>query len=330
MNLPDLVNQHLGDEQAAASVHLGGDDRVYITPTRTLVYRAEGLLSDETVEEFSHNVERLSIASGRRKDKFELEYIDGKETFTVPGKRTDDILQSLMAGILSVSGVMDGDETLAAVYRFSELTFVVTSKRVVKHVGQAVWDADFEEYPFADITGLSFEDGSVATSIVIERNGRPERIKCPNEQARVVRQTLEKELFDFYDVASLAEFNTVVAPDEEEDAETERADTNFEQSGLKPLGSGSASQSPPDPTPDPTPEESQATNGTTATSMFEETEAEPIQEPAAAPTEVASADSADVQAQLADLTAVVEQQSALLEQQQVLLEQLIDELSRGR
>ncbi|MFC6798837.1 hypothetical protein [Haladaptatus sp. DYSN1] len=320
MNLPDLVHQHLGDEQVTANVHLGGDDRVYVTPTRTLVYRAEGLLSDESVTEFGHDVDRLAVASGRRKDTFELEYVDRTESFTVPGKRTDDILQPLLAGILAAAGVMDADETLAAAYRFSELTLVITSKRLVKHVGQAVWDAEFDDYLFDELTGLSFEDGSVATTIVLSRAGRPERIKCPNEKARLVRQTLESELFDYYDVPTLEAFNAQVAPDEQEPTH-ESIEDDFEESGLKPLGSGRAEAAE---TESESPDDQRQ-----VTAMFGDREAESDESP---PTEVAApaADADDVQAQLEALTAAVEQQSALLEQQQALIEQLIDELSRGR
>ncbi len=35
------------------------------------------------------------------------------------------------------------------------------------------WDEDFEEYRFDDVTDLQFEEGSVATSVVMTVNERP-------------------------------------------------------------------------------------------------------------------------------------------------------------
>ena len=78
MSLPDALTSALGEEPAVAEVSLGGDDILAVTPTRTLVYRAEGLLSDEAVEEYPHDAERLTLSEGRRKAKLTMEYgLDG-------------------------------------------------------------------------------------------------------------------------------------------------------------------------------------------------------------------------------------------------------------
>jgi hypothetical protein len=103
------------------------------------------------------------------------------------------------------------------VFRFSELTLIVTDARVVKHIGAALWTDDFEEYAFADLTGLSFERGSVATEVVLEINGRPQRIKTPNEQARKVQQVVEDPVFAFHDVGSLDALNEAVSTADDED-----------------------------------------------------------------------------------------------------------------
>ena len=81
MSLPDALTSALEDESAVAEVDLGGDDTLAVTPTRTLIYRADGLLSDEAVEEYPHNAERLTLSEGRRKAKLTMEYgLDGTET----------------------------------------------------------------------------------------------------------------------------------------------------------------------------------------------------------------------------------------------------------
>ncbi|WP_222918898.1 hypothetical protein [Natrinema sp. SYSU A 869] len=222
MSVPGIVQSTLDGEEIAARVSLGSDDELFITPTRTIVYRADGLLSDESADEFPHDADRLTISEGRRKTKFTLEYaLDGEQTFTVPGGKTDDVLHPVLAGVLNGNGISDPGETVVKTYRFSELTLIITSDRLVKHIGGAVWDGDYEEYHFGDVTNLDFEDGSVATQIVLTANGRPQRIKAPNEQANDLRERLKRALFDYHDVGSLEELNEAVGEDDESAASSE-------------------------------------------------------------------------------------------------------------
>ena len=219
MSLPELLAGTVGDESVVADVTLGGDDRLAVTPTRTLVYRGDGLLSDESVAEYPHDVERIAVSTGRRKAKLTLGYgLDGDETISVPAKRIDDVLHPVLAGVLSARSVTDPGESVVRTFRFSELTLVVTSERLVKHVGSAVWDEEFEEFAYADITDLDFEEGTVATAVVLTHGGRSERFKAPNESARAVRETLIDAVCAYHDVDSLEEFRLTVADDEEADA----------------------------------------------------------------------------------------------------------------
>ncbi|RQG86164.1 hypothetical protein EA462_16980 [Natrarchaeobius halalkaliphilus] len=222
MSVPGIVQSTLTDEDIAARVSLGGDDELFITPTRTIVYRAEGLLSDESVDEYPHDADRLTLSEGRRKTKFSLEYpLDGSYEFTVPSSKTDAVLHPVLAGVLNGNEITDPGETVVQTYRFSELTLIITSDRLVKHIGGAVWDDDYEEYHFGDVTNLSFEDGSVATQIVLEVGGRPQRIKAPNEEANDLRERLKRALFDYHDVKSLEQLNEEVGDDGDDDAPTD-------------------------------------------------------------------------------------------------------------
>jgi len=241
MEIPSLVRNQLGDEDIETAVSLGDEDVVCFTQSRTLLYRGEGLLSDEGVEVFSHDVETLEVSEGRRKTKFVLEYVDGSDSFTVPGRRGEAVLERLLDGILTTAGVIEPAESVAGVFRFSELSLVVTDARLVKHVGTPVWDEDFEVYPFADVTGLSFEEGSVATQVVLAVDGRPERIKAPNDDAPVVRETLQEALFAYHDVDSLEALNAAVGREEDEDDEADQSDGDIGFSeGISPLvGEGS-------------------------------------------------------------------------------------------
>ena len=249
MDVPGIVQGALDGEEVAASVSLGGEDALFVTPTRTLVYRSESLLSDESVESYPHDAERVTVKDGRRKTRITLTYsIDGERDFAVPSSAADDVLHPVLAGVLNGAGVTDPGETVVQTFRFSELTLVVTSDRLLKHVGSAVWDADHEQYHFEDVTGLDFEAGSVATQIVIEVDGRPQRIKTPNDHVAVVRERLTQALFAYYDVDSLDELNALVDPADPA-AEPSGSTVDFGE-GVDPLGSNSGSR-PADTSGDP-------------------------------------------------------------------------------
>ena len=207
MSVPGIVQSRLDGEQVAAQVSLGGEDALFVTPTRTLIYRADGLLSDESVDEYSHDAERIEISEGRRKSAVHLDYgIDGVKKFKIPTNRLYEALHPVLAGVLNAADVTGPDETVKQTYQFSELTLVITSDRVVKHVGAAVWDQDYEEFAFADVTALEVEEGNVSSQIIIESDGRPQRIKTPSDQTREVRERIEQALLAYHGVDSYEEF----------------------------------------------------------------------------------------------------------------------------
>ena len=237
MDIPDLVQQALGGEEIQAGVSLGDEDAVCFTPTRALVYSGDGLISDEGVDEYPLEVERLGLKRGRRKTKFVFQYIDGRRSFSVPSKRGEDVLERLLEGVLRIESVLDERESVAGVYLFSELTLVVAEKRVVKHVGEALWDEDYEVYDFAEVTGLEFERTSVATRIVLDIRGHPQRVKVPNDDAALLRRTLQEALFEFHDVESLEKLNRRLGEDDEVDdvAATDETDDLTFGSDIDPL-----------------------------------------------------------------------------------------------
>ncbi|APX96246.1 DUF7115 domain-containing protein [Natronorubrum daqingense] len=241
MSVPGIVQSTLDGEEIAARVSLGGEDELFVTPSKTLVYSSEGLLSDESTTEYSHDADRLTLAEGRRKTKFSLEYpLEGTKEFTIPTGKTGAVLHPVLAGVLNGNGITDAGETVVQTYRFSELTLIITSNRLVKHIGGAVWDDDYEEYHFSDVTNLSFEDGSVATQIVLTVGGRPQRIKAPNEKANDLRERLQRALFAYHDVGSLEELNERLGDDEAEQ-DRQSSSVDFGES-VEPLGAN-----PPEP-----------------------------------------------------------------------------------
>ena len=341
MEIPNLVRQSLGGEEIEAGVKLGDEDLICLTQTRTLLYRAEGLLSDEKVEEFPHEIERLDVKEGRRKTKFVVEYVDGTRTFSVPSNRDTQALELFMTGVLRGADVADPDESVVGAFRFSELALVVTEARVVKHIGSSVWSDDYEVYDFADLTGLRFERASVATEVVLEIGGRPQRIKTPNERARKVQQVVENAVFEYYGVDSLEALNDQIADDPDGGDTTGAAGRASSDLGLgggiDPLVSGDESDTDDGGTATSTESDDTARSSSSGRSSRRDdsgpTGGQSVSASGATETVPESVDSADVEAmreQLDELTAAVNAQGEQIERQRQLIEQLISELRDGR
>lgn len=242
MSLPDALTSALEDESAVAEVDLGGDDTLAVTPTRTLIYRAEGLLSDEAVEEYPHNAERLTLSEGRRKAKLTMEYgLDGTETLSLPASRIDDALFPILAGVINAAGITEPGESVLQTFRFSEITLIVTSRQVVKHIGAPVWTEDFETYEYDAITDVAFEEGSVATTVVLTHDGRQDRFKIPSDDARAVRESIVDAVCAFHEIDTIAELREQVAeaadddPDASADPKASNDQLDFGE-GVDPLG----------------------------------------------------------------------------------------------
>jgi hypothetical protein len=299
MDVPPLVTERLDGESVQTRVALGGDDAVFTTPSRTLVYRAEGLLSDESVSAYPHDAERVAVSAGRRKTTIELTYVDTAGKFTVPGDRADAVLKPLLGGVLRATGAIDADEAVQELYRFSELTLVVTGRRLLKHVGGSLWDDDHESFAFADVTDLDTEEGSVATGLVLTVDGRPQRVKIPSDESRAVARAVERAVLAYHGVESVADLRPDEETTEAEDAE------EFEESDIDPLVDDRA---------DGDDGGARTAEGTSARTLDR----------------VDSGADGGLDERIAALERAVERQNELLEEQQATIETLVDELRRGR
>jgi len=337
MSLPEIVQSTLDGESVAARVGLGGDDLLLVTPTRTLVYRAEGLLSDEAVEEYPHDAEHVGVSEGRRKAKITLDYgLDGERTFSVPTKQLDQVLHPVLAGVFNARGITDSGETVKQTYRFSELTVVITSARLVRHIGAAVWDEEYEEYHFDDVTDLDFEEGSVATSVVLTVDGRQERFKTPNDQARAVREGLVSAVCAYHGVDDLEELRAATAPAEDDETTSDAdADADADESGGTVSfgdGPGPLDTSGIDGDVVGESEESTAEAGRAASGPETAETASPERDDGFGDSGFQSAGvgDSDIASELAELRKQVEAQNERLEQQERTIQQLIQELRQGR
>ncbi len=253
MSQPDLIASHLDGEEAVATVNLSGEDALVVTPTRSLRYESEGILSDESVTEYPHDdVESIGVSSGRRKATITLTYpLEGERTLQVGTNRRDTVLHYLLAGVFHAKGITDPGESLHSVFQFNELTLAITSKRILTHVGAQVWDPEYEEYPFAEFTGLTFEEGNIATEMVLYLDDRPQRVKVPNERAEEVKRALEETLVASFDVESLEAFEAASGVPEQNSEDAAATALSFED-GVRPLGAE-------DPEPEPTAEPDEET-----------------------------------------------------------------------
>jgi hypothetical protein len=192
MDVPDAIEEHLGDERATTCVHAGGDDRVYVTPTRTLLYRSGGWLSSASVEEFPHATECFDISTGRRQATFA--FADGGRTegFTVPEERVETLFGPVFAGMLRAAGVVAPDESLVETYREGDRTVVVTDARVLARTGEALWKHDgYDDHHLAPVTDVRVESGAVR----IDTGGRSRRIETPG-RTREIARTIESVVAD--------------------------------------------------------------------------------------------------------------------------------------
>jgi hypothetical protein len=205
MALPDIVRAALDDEPVLDRIELDSERELFVTSTRLLHHRSEGLLSDESIEEFRHDVERISVSGGCRTTAIALEYAGDERTLSVPADRLEAVLDLFFAEVLSVDGVIDVDERIVEAFRLDELTAVVTDHRLIEHIGAAVWDGEYEETSFDGVTELEIERGSVATGIVLTADGRRERIKVRNERARPFEERLRRAIRAYHGVESVDE-----------------------------------------------------------------------------------------------------------------------------
>lgn len=218
MDVPTVVEEALGDEPIIETVPLKGDDALFLTGSQMVYYGAEGFLSDESVETYPHDAERIRVTESRRKAKIILEYgTDGERTLTVSSGDLENALYPVLTEVLRANGAIDQEETVEGSYRFGELTLVVTDRRLIKHVGTAVWDEEDVAVPYETVEGLATEEGKVASQLVLKTSGRTERIKTPNEQFRMVNETVRDALYAYYDVENQTAFERAVRPPEEDE-----------------------------------------------------------------------------------------------------------------
>lgn len=297
MSVPGRVQAVLGDEEEVARVPLGDDETLFTTPTRTLVHREGTFLRDESVDEFSNRIDRLSVNEGRRKTQITFGYDTADDrTLTIANRSLESALPSILTGVLVATNALEPGERVVQSYRFKELTVVISNRRLFKHVGAAVWDAEYEAFEYDRVTGVRAEEGSVATQIVLEFHDGTERLKVPQNASRSLREHLERAVCAFHGVDSIAALRAMAADAADEDSPDPEEATLADD--IEPLSTGT----------DDAAEEDEFT------ATFE-------------PPETVLSDADE---ELAALREAIEHQSELLKRQQAILERIERSLSANR
>jgi len=329
MDVPGTVRDALDGESVVATVELGGENALFVTSTRTIYFRADGLLSDESFDEYLHNAIRVNVSEGRRKATITLVYgPDDERSFSVPSEALDSALHPVLAGVLSANGVTGPGETILRTDRFSELTLVVTTEQLIKHVGNTTWDTDYETVPYSDVRGLDMEDGAVATQLVIETDSRVQRVKVPTEAARGVHESLESALFGYHDVDSYRDFKR-----ESESAGDANADVEPEPESTPRSDSASAFDSPDLDPIEPTGPEAPAPSDPGAPGVTDEPSdaADESNTDSPEPTQSEQAPDVEVLAErIEELEATLARQEDLLAKQRAALGELAAEVRSTR
>jgi hypothetical protein len=316
MDVPGIVRERLADERRMTSVNVGGDDRVYVTPPKTLVYHASSLFSNESIEEYSHDARRFDVSADRREATFAFEYDDGVQAFTVPRERIETILPPVLAGILRSNERIDEDESIEESYRFGERTLVVTDTRVLTSVGEAVWDHDNESYAYENVTGLHFEDGL----LVIDIDGQSRRFELEGDGGREAYETVETALCAYHGVGSVEELSQ----------NTEQGRHESVDESAVSAGGGRDETHEATSQTDAIADAESDTERSVASPPPDGQPAEPPVRDATEPDERdwMADDASDLADELDALRESIEHQTELLERQQEMLDRLADELTQ--
>ena len=188
MDIPSLLSDSIGeDEKIVSRVLVASGTHMITTTKRVFIHREEGIINSEIFEEYSLNADQISIFSDKRKARIVLNYgLEGTREFSLNAKYYDRIVDPLVRGVLKATEVVEPGELIRHVYRYGQLTIVLTDRQFLKHIGVALWSRDYESFNYEDMGRIDIEKGGVSAEILIEYKGRMQRIKTDKERARLI------------------------------------------------------------------------------------------------------------------------------------------------
>jgi hypothetical protein len=332
MSVPAVLQEAIGDEAIADTLKLGGEDLLVFTPSRCICYRAEGLLSDESVSKFRYDITGLSIDVGRRSTDLVFDYgHEGTEQLGVPNDQAEAAIQTFLTFTLRSSDAIEDDESIGEVFRIDELALLLTERRYVKHVGTAVWESDAELVAYRDIWNVELEQGSVGAQVVVRTMDGVDRIKASSADAEGIYASLSDAVCNAHGVDTLDDIDP---PEEPADGSgTAAPSTEDDDPSLPPLrgtsadggttsgrslgSSQSAGERPADDDARAVARRQSASTGGADGAKGGGDASDPV-------------DLAPIQERLDDIEEAVEETNERLDEHREAFEQLVDELRRGR
>ncbi len=204
MSLPGGVSVLVDEDELIDRVVLDDHRSLFVTPSKAITHRERSLLTEESVESYPTDVDRLSLEEGKRQVTVTFEYHDGStRELQLPMRTMAAALKALLASVIRATDVIVEGEAIVELYRFNELTVIVTDKRLLKHVGQALWADSYDAIDFDIIRNIMTETGQVSTGVNIETTDGGERLKIPHETADRFVSRLEEAVLSYHDVVDL-------------------------------------------------------------------------------------------------------------------------------
>lgn len=204
MSLPGGVSMLVDEDELINRIELDDRRTLFVTPSRAIAYRERSMLTEESVESYPTDLERLTLEEGKRQVTVTFEYPDEADrTLDLPKSSMAAALKALLASVIRATDVLEADEDIEELYRFNELTVVLTDRRLIKHVGHALWGETHEAIDYEIIRDLHTEEGQVSTGVIIETTGATERFKLPKDSADRFIAQIEDAVCAYHDVAAL-------------------------------------------------------------------------------------------------------------------------------
>lgn len=204
MSLPGGVNMLVDEDELINQVELDDHRTLFITPSRIIAYRESSLLTEESVDTYDTAIERLGLEEGKKHVTVTFEYNNqAQQELQLPQQTMRKALKALLASVVRATNVVESDESIKDLYRFNELTIVVTDRRLIQHLGTALWAQPHTSIEYEAIRGINTEVGTVSTGVIIETTESTERLKVPQDTADQFVSMIEQSVCEYHDVSSL-------------------------------------------------------------------------------------------------------------------------------
>lgn len=243
MSLPAGVSGLVDEDELIDDVALDGHRSLYVTPAKAVTFRERSLFTEESVDVYPTDIDRLLLEEGKRQSTVTFEYPDGQSSsLELPTEAMAPALKALLASATRATGAIPTDETILDLYRFNELTVILTDRRLLKHVGWAMWAASHDQIDYTDVRNIRVEQGQVSTGVNIDTDDGSDRLKIPHDTADDFVARLKSAVCDFHGIDDIGVLRG--------DPDAGKPDPEPDLDRLRPLSVGDPDEDDTDEFPD--------------------------------------------------------------------------------